>query len=78
MPRKHITVVGSVNLDPVGTGMRIPAPGETVAGRDFQVFRGGKGANQRYATALWDFRLDPIPSVVDRTPRIRLANKCRT
>lgn len=46
---KSIVVVGSVNLDLVCTGKRIPAPGETVTGDQFQTFHGGKGANQAVA-----------------------------
>ena len=46
---KSIVVVGSVNLDLVCTGKRIPAPGETVTGDRFQTFHGGKGANQAVA-----------------------------
>jgi ribokinase len=44
-------VVGSVNVDLVVSASRIPHVGETVAGSDFQVFLGGKGANQAVATA---------------------------
>jgi ribokinase len=47
--RRSIVVVGSVNLDLVCTGKRIPAPGETVTGDHFQTFHGGKGANQAVA-----------------------------
>ena len=49
--RRPIVVVGSVNLDLVCVGKRIPAPGETVRGDDFQTFHGGKGANQAVAAA---------------------------
>jgi len=48
---KKIVVVGSVNLDLVGNAERIPVAGETVQGRDFQTFHGGKGANQAVAAA---------------------------
>jgi ribokinase len=46
-----ILVAGSANLDYVVRAARIPAPGETVLGRDFQTFPGGKGANQAIACA---------------------------
>ena len=49
--RPAIVVVGSVNLDLVSVGKRIPAPGETVRGDKFQTFHGGKGANQAVAVA---------------------------
>ena len=48
---KKIVVVGSVNTDMVVTGERIPAPGETVLGGNFQTHPGGKGANQAVAAA---------------------------
>jgi len=48
---KRIVVVGSINLDLVGTTQRIPIAGETVAGLSFQTFPGGKGANQAVAAA---------------------------
>ena len=46
-----ILVAGSANLDFVVQAHHIPAPGETVMGRDFQTFPGGKGANQAVACA---------------------------
>jgi ribokinase len=44
-----IVVFGSLNMDFVVTVDRLPAPGETVLGRDFQMVPGGKGANQACA-----------------------------
>jgi len=44
-----IAVVGSLNMDFVVTTDHLPAPGETVLGRDFQMIPGGKGANQACA-----------------------------
>ena len=46
-----ILVAGSANLDFVVRAHDIPGPGETVLGRDFQTFPGGKGANQAVACA---------------------------
>ncbi len=46
-----ILVAGSANLDLVVRASHIAAPGETVLGRDFQTFPGGKGANQAVACA---------------------------
>ncbi len=46
-----ILVAGSANLDFVVRAGQIPAPGQTVLGRDFQTFPGGKGANQAVACA---------------------------
>lgn len=46
-----ILVAGSANLDFVVRAPHIPAPGETVLGRGFQTFPGGKGANQAVACA---------------------------
>jgi len=45
----HITVVGSVNLDIVARGERLPRPGETVTGATLARYPGGKGANQALA-----------------------------
>ena len=46
-----IFVAGSANLDFVVRAAHIPAPGETVLGRDFKTYPGGKGANQAVASA---------------------------
>lgn len=46
-----ILVAGSANLDFVVRAARIPAPGETMLGREFMTFPGGKGANQAIACA---------------------------
>ena len=44
-------VVGSSNTDLVLSCARLPRPGETLLGGDFQRFQGGKGANQAVAAA---------------------------
>lgn len=46
-----ILVAGSANLDFVVRAGQIPVPGQTVLGKDFQTFPGGKGANQAVACA---------------------------
>jgi ribokinase len=46
-----ILVAGSANLDFVVRANHIPGPGETVLGRDFKTYPGGKGANQAVACA---------------------------
>lgn len=46
-----ILVAGSANLDFVVRAAHIPSPGETVLGRNFKTFPGGKGANQAIASA---------------------------
>jgi ribokinase len=46
-----LVVVGSLNMDFVVTVDHLPAPGQTVLGRDFQMIPGGKGANQACAAA---------------------------
>lgn len=46
-----ILVAGSANLDFVVRAPHIPRPGETVLGREFKTYPGGKGANQAVACA---------------------------
>jgi ribokinase len=47
----RVLVIGSSNTDLVCRSPRIPAPGETITGRSFTTFAGGKGANQAVAAA---------------------------
>lgn len=46
-----IVAFGTINVDMVTVVPRFPVPGETVKGRDYQLFPGGKGANQAVAAA---------------------------
>lgn len=50
-PPGRVLVAGSANLDFVVHAPHVPAPGETVLGRDFVTSPGGKGANQAVACA---------------------------
>lgn len=47
----RVTVIGSINVDLVVHGDRLPMPGETILGGRFFQFQGGKGANQAVAAA---------------------------
>jgi len=47
----RIGVVGSANVDMTFRTARLPRPGETLAGREFQMGFGGKGANQAVMAA---------------------------
>ncbi|HEY8283091.1 MAG TPA: ribokinase [Chloroflexota bacterium] len=47
----RIIVLGSVNMDLVVRGPRIPLPGETILGESLIEYPGGKGANQAVAAA---------------------------
>ncbi|MGR6317696.1 ribokinase [Micromonospora soli] len=49
MQQTRVAVVGSANMDLVGTAAALPRPGETVLGSDFVMLPGGKGANQAIA-----------------------------
>lgn len=70
---RSIVVVGSVNLDLVCTGKRIPAPGETVTGDQFHTFHGGKGANQAVAIGRLGYPVSMVGKVGDDEfgPRLR-------
>ena len=70
-----VLVAGSANLDFVVRASHVPAPGETVLGRDFATFPGGKGANQAVACAraggaytrmLLALGDDPYAAVLDK------------
>ncbi len=47
----RVIVAGSINVDLVATADRFPRAGETVPGRTFAQYPGGKGANQAIAAA---------------------------
>ncbi len=51
MNKDGVLVVGSANMDLVVQCSRFPLPGETIFGNNFQMFPGGKGANQAVSCA---------------------------
>ncbi|MGJ3249367.1 MAG: ribokinase [Elainellaceae cyanobacterium] len=46
-----VIVFGSINMDLVARSPRLPMPGETIIGHQFETIPGGKGANQAVAVA---------------------------
>ena len=60
-----IVVFGTINVDMVTVVERFPVPGETVKGRDYQIFAGGKGANQALAAARAGARTAFVGAVGD-------------
>jgi ribokinase len=77
MGTKPIVVVGSVNLDLVCSCHQLPLPGETVSGNNFQMFEGGKGANQAVAAARLGYPVAMVAKVGDDEfgTRLRVALK---
>jgi ribokinase len=69
---KPIVVVGSINIDLVASTQKIPAPGETISGHDFQLHPGGKGANQAVAVARLGYPVHMIGRVGDDAFGIQL------
>jgi ribokinase len=63
--RKPIVVVGSINLDLVAAGERVPLRGETLTGRTFSTFHGGKGANQAVAVGRLGYPVSMVGKVGD-------------
>jgi ribokinase len=61
--RPHVVVIGSSNTDLVVRTARLPVPGETVAGREFTVHAGGKGANQAVAAARAGAKVTFVASI---------------
>lgn len=71
----RISVVGSLNMDLVIRAPRIPKPGETIIGGEFQTIPGGKGANQAMAAARLGAQVTMIGRVgVDPFADALLAN----
>jgi ribokinase len=62
---KPIVVVGSINLDLVAGADRIPQVGETITGKSFNTFHGGKGANQAVAAAKLGYPVAMVGNVGD-------------
>jgi ribokinase len=64
-PASAVVVVGSLNADLTITTDRLPSAGETVAGRDFAIRPGGKGANQAVAAARLGSAVSLVGAVGD-------------
>lgn len=64
-PASGVVVVGSLNADLTITTDRLPSAGETVAGHDFAIRPGGKGANQAVAAARLGSALSLVGAVGD-------------
>ena len=62
---KLIVVIGSINLDLVSNAERVPLPGETLTGRTFSTFHGGKGANQAVGVARLGYPVSMVGKVGD-------------
>ena len=58
-----VIVVGSVNVDLVAVGGRLPRPGETVSMERFAEVQGGKGGNQASAAAALGARVHFVGGV---------------
>jgi ribokinase len=61
--RVPVIVVGSVNIDLVAVGERMPRPGETVSMQRFAEVQGGKGGNQASAAAALGARVHFVGAV---------------
>ena len=75
--RKPIVVVGSINLDLVATADHVPLPGETIIGKDFRTFHGGKGANQAVGVAKLGHPVSMLGNVGDDSFGTALKNALR-
>ncbi len=60
-----VVVIGSSNTDMVVSSPKMPAPGETVMGNEFDIIPGGKGANQAVAAARANGNVSFIAKVGD-------------
>lgn len=60
-----IVVLGGINMDLVTYSDQFPSPGETVVGRRFLTYAGGKGANQAVAAARMGGRTLMVGQVGD-------------
>lgn len=58
-----ILIIGSINVDFVFDTDRIPKQGETIIGKNFKIFDGGKGANQAIAASRFGAEVDFVGAV---------------
>ncbi len=63
-------VLGSINIDFVSYVSKYPNPGETITGSDFNIFSGGKGANQSVALS----KLSIPTSIIGKVGKDPLSN----
>src|SRR5690625_3649226 len=61
--KPRVCVVGSINMDMVTTTKKMPDQGETVLGETFEMYPGGKGANQAIAAARLGANVSMIGAV---------------
>ena len=64
---KNLLVLGSSNTDMVVSVDEIPVPGQTVIGKSFEIFGGGKGGNQAIAARRAGANVKFLVSVGDDT-----------
>ncbi|HRS90870.1 MAG TPA: ribokinase [Candidatus Marinimicrobia bacterium] len=74
MTKNSVIIVGSANMDLVAQVDRYPQPGETVFGKKFGIYPGGKGANQAVACAKLGADTIFIGKMGDDIFRDRLVN----
>ena len=72
-----ICVFGSLNIDLTVRLERFHVPGETVVGRSFHTFTGGKGGNQAVAAARLGGEARMIGCLGDDANVIRIRDNCR-
>ncbi len=58
-----ITVIGSINMDLVGTTDQLPKAGETLNGTSFKMTPGGKGANQAVGLSHLGAKVDLVGKI---------------
>lgn len=72
---KNIVVIGSINIDLVTNCDHFPTVGESMFASDFNIFCGGKGANQAVCAAKLDQHVSMVAAVGDdANGKIALAN----
>ena len=73
-----VLVLGSLNMDLVARVARLPHPGETLMGSDFETVPGGKGANQAVAAARLGVSVAMVGRVGDDGFGERLRSQLQT